>query len=98
VAIYSSEWCRCLETARLLDLGRVTPFAGLNSFFGDRAQQAAQSAEARKLIRAAAGGPSLVLVTHQVNINALTDAFPESGEIVVLRAEGDDLQVLGRIR
>ena len=30
--IYSSEWCRCLETALLLDLGAVTPFDGLNSF------------------------------------------------------------------
>ena len=31
--IYSSEWCRCLETAQLLDLGAVTPFDGLNSFY-----------------------------------------------------------------
>ena len=30
--VYSSEWCRCLETALLLDLGPVTPFSGLNSF------------------------------------------------------------------
>ena len=32
-AIYSSYWCRCLETAQLLGLGAVTPFDGLNSFF-----------------------------------------------------------------
>ena len=31
--IYSSEWCRCLETAFLLDLGPVTPFSGLDSFY-----------------------------------------------------------------
>lgn len=49
------------------------------------------------MIRAAAGGPSRVLVTHQVNINALVGVFPGSGEIVVLRPVGDDLQVLGRI-
>jgi len=97
VAIYSSQWCRCLDTARLLDLGPVAPFAGLNSFFADRSRHVPQSAEVRALIRAAAGGPSLVLVTHQVNINALTGVFPGSGEIVVLRPVGDDLQVLGRI-
>jgi phosphohistidine phosphatase SixA len=97
VAIYSSQWCRCLETARLLDLGPVTPFAGLNSFFADRSRHAPQSAEVRALIRARAGGPSLVLVTHQLNINALTGVFPGSGEIVVLRPVGDDLQVVGRI-
>ncbi|WP_341649020.1 histidine phosphatase family protein [Thauera humireducens] len=33
--VYASQWCRCLDTARLLDLGEITPFAGLNSFFRD---------------------------------------------------------------
>ena len=32
-AIYSSQWCRCMETAKLLNMGAVQPFAGLNSFF-----------------------------------------------------------------
>ena len=36
--IYSSQWCRCLETARLLGLGEVTELPALNSFFGERAQ------------------------------------------------------------
>ena len=31
-AIYSSQWCRCMETAELLNMGAVQPFAGLNSF------------------------------------------------------------------
>ena len=35
VVIYSSQWCRCLETAKLLDLGKVNRFPGLNSFFRD---------------------------------------------------------------
>jgi hypothetical protein len=30
--VISSEWCRCTETARLLDLGDVQTFSGLNSF------------------------------------------------------------------
>ena len=33
--IYSSEWCRCIETATLLDIGEITMFSGLNSFFQD---------------------------------------------------------------
>ena len=33
--IYSSEWCRCIETASLLSLGDVSTFPGLNSFFQD---------------------------------------------------------------
>ena len=31
--IYSSQWCRCLETAKLLKLGRVFPEVSLNSGF-----------------------------------------------------------------
>ena len=37
-AVFSSQWCRCLETARLLGLGEVQALPGLNSFFG-RPQQ-----------------------------------------------------------
>lgn len=101
--VYASQWCRCLDTARLLDLGEITPFAGLNSFFRDGGREAAQTAEVRALIArelassAPAQGP-LVLVTHQVNITALSGIFPASGEIVVLRADGDALMVVGRMR
>jgi hypothetical protein len=35
-AVFSSRWCRCLETARLLALGPVTPLPALDSFFGRR--------------------------------------------------------------
>ena len=32
VRLYSSQWCRCLETARLMNLGAVQPLPALNSF------------------------------------------------------------------
>jgi phosphohistidine phosphatase SixA len=98
VVIYSSQWCRCLETARLLDLGKVIPFPGLNSFFRDRSREALQSAEVRALVKKRPRGASLVLVTHQVNIIALSGVPPQSGEIVVLRPDGENLTVIGRIR
>jgi phosphohistidine phosphatase SixA len=98
VAVFSSLWCRCLETARLLDLGAVTPLRALNSFFRDPSREAAQTAALRHLIHERAGGKSLVLVTHQVNITALTGVFPQSGEIVVVHPEGDDIRVIGRMR
>lgn len=31
--MYSSQWCRCLETAGLIDLGPVEELPALNSFF-----------------------------------------------------------------
>jgi phosphohistidine phosphatase SixA len=89
--IFSSQWCRCLETAKLLALGEVYPFPPLNSFFGERELGPKQTAALRALLaNTDAEGPSLVMVTHQVNITALTGIFPRSGEIVVLRLGGPE--------
>ena len=45
----------------------------------------------RKLIGDWKGPGTLVLVTHQVNVTALTDVFPASGEMVVLRPDGQSI-------
>lgn len=96
--VYSSQWCRCLETARLLGLGEVTELPALNSFFGDRAHGPQQTAELSAFLRDRPPGPSLVLVTHQVNITAFTKGFVRSGEIVVVALPlGEQPEVLGRI-
>lgn len=96
--VQSSRWCRCLETARLLGLGPVTPFAALDSLFSARDQEPARSAAVRALIRAHdRAAPPLVLVTHQANITPLSGIYPGSGEIVVLRVDGDQITVAGRI-
>ena len=43
-------------------------------------------------------GPGvLVVVTHQVNITALTGVVPASGEGVVVRPTAQGLEVLGRV-
>ncbi|ACR02494.1 MULTISPECIES: histidine phosphatase family protein [Thauera] len=98
-AVFSSQWCRCLDTARELALGEVVAFPGLNSFFADRGEEARHTAAVRALIGERARSPlPLVLVTHQVNITALTGVFPASGEIIVLRVDGDTPSVAGRIR
>ncbi len=98
-AVFSSQWCRCLDTARELALGEVAAFPGLNSFFAGRGEEARHTAAVRALIRERAHSPlPLVLVTHQVNITALTGVFPASGEIIVLRVDGDTPSVAGRIR
>jgi phosphohistidine phosphatase SixA len=100
--VRSSQWCRCLETARLLGLGEVVPTPTLNSFFRDRSLKAGRTAGALALIAAEADGENpngpLVLVTHQVNITALTGVFPASGEMIVVRPTVDGVEVVGRIR
>jgi len=84
-AVYSSRWCRCLETAELLALGPVTPLPALDSFFRDRSNRASRTEAIRTfLAEAGANGPPLILVTHQVNISALVGRGTRSGEGVVL--------------
>ncbi len=96
--VYSSEWCRCQDTARLLGLGEVKVMPFLNSFFADRASEAQQTAAAQAFIAAATGGLPTILVTHQVNITALTGVTPASGELVLVPAgKTGALQVLGTI-
>lgn len=85
--VFSSAWCRCLETARLLDLGPPERLPPLDSFFQERARGPEQTAALERWIArriAADDAPPAVLVTHQVNITALADVFPASGEIVIV--------------
>lgn len=100
-AVHSSQWCRCLETARQLDLGPVTAMAALNSFFNRRQREQPQLAALRAWLtqaQAAPSGGAAVLVTHQVVITALSGVFPRSGEIVVGAAQADGgFRLVGRI-
>lgn len=98
VVVYSSQWCRCLETARLLGLGEVHELPALNSFFGDRAQGPAQTAALSAFLREQPADAPLILVTHQVNITALTNGFVRAGELVLVALPlGEQPEVLGRI-
>ncbi len=87
--VYSSQWCRCVDTARLLNLGAVTELPALNSFF-DRPQEREPKISALRafLAKLPADGPPVVLVTHQVTVSALTGVYPASGGGVLLQLDG----------
>jgi hypothetical protein len=77
----------------------VTPLPSLNSFFGKAQGSEAQTRQLRADIAAMDTDKPAILVTHQMNITALTGVFPASGEIVVMRrADGEKLEVVGRLR
>ncbi len=91
VLVLTSQWCRARDTAQLMGLGTVedAPEA-LNSFFGRSGErEAATAALRRRLSGLPPDAGTVVMVTHQVNITALTGVFPKSGDIVVLRREPD---------
>lgn len=95
-AVLSSRWCRCLDTARLAfpEL-KVEPLAGLNSFFDARAEEPTQSAAVRAELARRPAAQRLVLVTHMVNISALTGRSVGMGQGIVVRMEAAGLRVVG---
>lgn len=98
-SLYSSQWCRCLETARLLDLEPVLPLPALNSFYGRPAERAARVAALRTfLAQLPVDGRPVVLVTHQMTINQFTGAGTPSGGGSVFQLNGTSQPVwLGTI-
>lgn len=95
--VLSSQWCRCIDTAELLGLAPVEALPTLNSFFRNKGGGARQTKDLRDWIDNQDLDGALVLVTHQVNITALTDVFPKSGAIIVVRRSEKGLTVVGTI-
>jgi broad specificity phosphatase PhoE len=87
--VFSSQWCRTLETARLLALGPVTELPPLNSFFELAENRDSNITALRRfLAKLPADGPLVVLVTHQVTISAITGVYASSGGGVILQVDG----------
>ncbi|KQT07593.1 histidine phosphatase family protein [Ramlibacter sp. Leaf400] len=99
-AVLTSEWCRTRETARLAFGDKIRDEPAFNSFFGQGAQERdAQTERARRVLREWKGPGVLVVVTHQVNISALTGHGAMSAEGVVVQptAEGP-LRILANVQ
>lgn len=93
--VLTSQWCRCRETAELLDVGPVEDAPPFNSFFAGRGDAPAQTAAALELIAGLARPP--MIVSHQVNIRALTGQSTRSGEVLIATAGPARLDVLGSL-
>ena len=81
--IFTSEWCRAHETAELLNLGQVVSLPALNSHFAGRGDRDSQARAVMKTLADLPKGARPILVTHQVNISALSGSYARSGEIVM---------------
>jgi phosphohistidine phosphatase SixA len=96
--VVSSQWCRCSDTAELLGLGAVEQLPILNSFYQRTERRKPQTEALNEWLAGQEILGPLVLVTHQVNISALTGVFVASGELVVIRIAKDrKIEVLGSI-
>jgi broad specificity phosphatase PhoE len=99
--VFTSPWCRCRDTA-MEAFGQADDWEALSSFFDRREREP----ELTKRVKDRIGTYStrrpkgtVVMVTHQVNISALTGASAGMGDVVVVRPDGCcGLRVVGQIR
>lgn len=96
--VFTSQWCRCIDTAHLLNLGKVRELPALNSFFQRFELREQRTNQLKKWLKSHDTSQPTVLVTHQVNITALTGVVPNSGEMVVITLDDkNELTVLGTL-
>lgn len=96
--VYSSRYCRTLETARLAFGERlVEPLEALDSV--DRNPEGAEAAAKAvvALVQEYSDSGNLVLVTHPKNVAALTGVRAREGEAIIVTPQGDGLAMIGRI-
>lgn len=96
--LLASPWCRCIDTATLLQLGAVETAPTFGNVVVLRDQRESLTSGARAVIETWTGSGTLFVVTHGANIQALTGIQPASGEIVVVRGgSGGGREVVGRL-
>ena len=93
--VYSSEWCRCKDTAKFAFKYYQT-FSALNSFYDIRfeANEAKQIIQLKDFINQWNGKDNIIFVTHFVVISSMLNIGTSSGEIVVT---DKNLNIVGSI-
>lgn len=97
--VWTSRWCRCRETAELMEMGPEVENKGfLRSFSGATYQGPGRTREFREALMEVPQGQTVLAVTHNVNGEALTGTRPLSGEIQVVRVTpGGKVELLGSV-
>ena len=98
--VISSVWCRCLDTAKLLNKGMVTTSPALSSFFDDMGLEKKQTQALEKLIQnQLSENPKtpIILVTHHVNIQAYAGKVVNVGDMVLVKVDKNGKQLSQQI-
>lgn len=97
--VLSSPWCRCVDTARLVDMGRVAVEPRFSNAYVLADRRDALMRDGRAVIAAWQGPGPLLVVTHGENIRALSGRSPGTSEVVVVTPDGaGGLREIGAIR
>ena len=90
--VYTSPWCRCIDTAKLLNLGSPQILEAIASTFNEQDYSAPAKKnliEWLQIHMKKSDGKPLIMVTHQVNILAYTGINTSSGEMVLVQVNQD---------
>jgi len=90
--VFSSPWCRCIDTAKLINQGPVNIEKSLGSFFDDMSLEKSQTRQLSVFIKNTLKqhpNKPLILVTHHVNIQAYTGKIVNVGDMVLVKVNAD---------
>ncbi len=96
--VMTSQWCRCVHTAELMDVGEVEELPSLNSLINYYGESGSMTRDTAAWIASADLSRPTLLVTHQINISSLLRTGAGEGDIIVARRDDDGLTVVGRLR
>ena len=92
--VYSSYWCRCYQTASLLDIGLVHKFSGLNSIFQNFVPRNETLKKLEQKLFELPSSSLVIFVTHQVNIQAITKKNVISGGMVAFNTSTKEAHII----
>ena len=86
--VFSSPWCRCVDTATLLKKGPVIVDPSLGSFFENMSLANQKTESLRQLVQKSLKQfpkTPIIMVSHHVNIEAFTGVVLGSGDMVLVK-------------
>jgi phosphohistidine phosphatase SixA len=86
--VFSSPWCRCVDTATLLKKGPVIIDPSLGSFFENMSLANQKTERLRQLVQKSLKQfpkTPIIMVSHHVNIEAFTGVVLGSGDMVLVK-------------
>lgn len=100
IDIYTSQWCRCRQTAELMQLGPPRILKAINSFYNDPDPDSKQryTRQWRQHLQDKPADHGRIYVTHQMNLSALLGGFAQPGEGYLLKiADNGDIKKIADI-
>jgi phosphohistidine phosphatase SixA len=98
--VVSSQWCRCKQTAELMNIGPVEDAPTFNNALVLNTVRDELTAGAHAVIDAWRGPGTLVVVTHDENIQLMLGLRPREAEIIVVTPNPTSqkrMRLIGRI-